>query len=162
MILKELFIIRLLSEPNISWKVLGLPACLLHTLITFQRQNRSAFEPIDKVSSQEYHVWGQMAKEARTGRQLSRSRVWGATVLLWSTSGPHMQVRERLHYESVQTTSGVENEGLPPVFIQSASYDSFYVSKWKWKWKLLSCVLLFATPWTIQSMEFSRPEYWSG
>ena len=34
---------------------------------------------------------------------------------------------------------------------------------WKqWKWKLLSCVQLFATPWTIQSMEFSRPEYWSG
>ena len=28
--------------------------------------------------------------------------------------------------------------------------------------KLLSCVQLFATPWTIQSMEFSRPEYWSG
>ena len=25
-----------------------------------------------------------------------------------------------------------------------------------------SCVRLFATPWTIQSMEFSRPEYWSG
>ena len=30
------------------------------------------------------------------------------------------------------------------------------------KWKLLSCVRLFATPWTIASMEFSRPEYWSG
>ena len=27
----------------------------------------------------------------------------------------------------------------------------------KWKWKLLSHVHLFAT----QSMEFSRPEYWS-
>ena len=27
-----------------------------------------------------------------------------------------------------------------------------------WKWKLLSRVQLFATPWTIQSMEFSRPE----
>ena len=27
-----------------------------------------------------------------------------------------------------------------------------------WKWKLLSCVWLFLTPWTIQSMEFSRPE----
>ena len=25
-----------------------------------------------------------------------------------------------------------------------------------------SHVLLFVTPWTIQSMEFSRPEYWSG
>ena len=30
------------------------------------------------------------------------------------------------------------------------------------KWKLLSCVQLFATPWTTQSMDFSRPEYWSG
>ena len=30
------------------------------------------------------------------------------------------------------------------------------------KWKSLSCVQLFATPWTIQSMEFSRPENWSG
>ena len=31
-----------------------------------------------------------------------------------------------------------------------------------WKWKLLSGVWLFATSWIIQSMEFSRPEYWSG
>ena len=31
-----------------------------------------------------------------------------------------------------------------------------------WKWKFLSCVQLFATPWTIQSMEFSWPEYRSG
>ena len=31
-----------------------------------------------------------------------------------------------------------------------------------WKWKLLSRVWLFATPRTTQSMEFSRPEYWSG
>ena len=30
------------------------------------------------------------------------------------------------------------------------------------KWKLLSRVQLFVTPWTIQSMEISRPEYWSG
>ena len=34
--------------------------------------------------------------------------------------------------------------------------------KWKWRWKLLSRVRLFATAWTMQSMEFSRPEYWSG
>ena len=32
----------------------------------------------------------------------------------------------------------------------------------KGKWKSLSRVWLFATPWAIQSMEFSRPEYWSG
>ena len=30
------------------------------------------------------------------------------------------------------------------------------------KWKLLSCVRLFANPWTTQSMEFSMPEYWCG
>ena len=28
-----------------------------------------------------------------------------------------------------------------------------------WKWKSLSRVWLLATPWSIQSMEFSRPEY---
>ena len=33
---------------------------------------------------------------------------------------------------------------------------------WKWKGKLFSRVWLFATPWTIQFMEFSRPEYWNG
>ena len=36
------------------------------------------------------------------------------------------------------------------------------VWKWKVKVKLLSRVWLFATPWTIQSMDFSRPEYWCG
>ena len=30
------------------------------------------------------------------------------------------------------------------------------------KWKSLRRVQLFASLWTIQSMEFSRPEYWSG
>ena len=33
-------------------------------------------------------------------------------------------------------------------------------SEVEWKW--LSHVWLFATPWAIQSMEFSGPEYWSG
>ena len=30
------------------------------------------------------------------------------------------------------------------------------------KRKSLSHIWLFATPWTIQTMEFTRPEYWSG
>ena len=30
------------------------------------------------------------------------------------------------------------------------------------KWKSVICVQLFATSWTIRSMEFSKPEYWSG
>ena len=32
----------------------------------------------------------------------------------------------------------------------------------KEKLKLLGRVQFFATPWTIQSMEFSRPDHWSG
>ena len=36
------------------------------------------------------------------------------------------------------------------------------VIEWMWKWKSLNHIRLFATPWNIQSMEFSRPEYWSG
>ena len=40
---------------------------------------------------------------------------------------------------------------FPPVFCN-----------WKWKWNSLSRVWLFVTPWTIESMKFSRPEYWSG
>ena len=28
--------------------------------------------------------------------------------------------------------------------------------------KVAHCVQLFATPWTIQPVEFSGPEYWSG
>ena len=30
------------------------------------------------------------------------------------------------------------------------------------KWKSHSSVQIFGTPWTICSMEFSKPEYWSG
>ena len=30
------------------------------------------------------------------------------------------------------------------------------------KWKSLSRVWFFVTPWTIRSVEFSRPEYWGG
>ena len=31
-----------------------------------------------------------------------------------------------------------------------------------WKWKWLRRVRLFVMPWTIQSMEFSRSDYWFG
>ena len=44
-------------------------------------------------------------------------------------------------------------------------YHGGYVEEVPWCGKVgksLSHVQLFATPWTIQSMEFSRPEYWSG
>ena len=46
-------------------------------------------------------------------------------------------------------------------------FSLFTIVKVKGKVKLLSCVWLFATPWTVAyqdplSMGFSRQEYWSG
>ena len=35
----------------------------------------------------------------------------------------------------------------------------FAIWKLNWKWKSLSPIQFFVTPWTIQSREFSRPEY---
>ena len=42
------------------------------------------------------------------------------------------------------------------------SYQEILWVRWVSEWKSLSRVQLFATPWTMQSMELSRPEYWSG
>ena len=51
---------------------------------------------------------------------------------------------------------------LPGIIAEciKAEHQCAYLNKWRWK--SLSHVRLFATPWTVQSMEFSRPEYWSG
>ena len=68
-------------------------------------------------------------------------------------------------------------DGSPPGspvsgILQARTLECFAISfsnawKWKVKVKLLSCVLLPATPWTaayqaLGSMGFSRQEYWSG
>ena len=48
--------------------------------------------------------------------------------------------------------------GISIDFILTAGSDITYDGKGK----LLSHIQLFVTPWTIQSMEFSRREYWNG
>ena len=81
----------------------------------------------------------------------------------------HKSVRHDLAMkQQLQTCMGMEERDQTYLLInQYASkfcrldsvpkyYDNMY------KWKLLSHVRLFATPQTIQSMDFSRPEYWSG
>ena len=47
-------------------------------------------------------------------------------------------------------------------FLTNPKDDPHSIEVWVSEWKLLSRVWLLETPWTIQSMEFSRPEYWSG
>ena len=55
------------------------------------------------------------------------------------------------------------------VFLQTSLQLTipFFTSKLfipsEWKWKSLSCIpWMDTTPWMIQSVEFFRPEYWSG
>ena len=43
-----------------------------------------------------------------------------------------------------------------------ATWKALIIKSMKGKWKSLSCVQLFVTPGTGQSMESSRLEYWSG
>ena len=49
----------------------------------------------------------------------------------------------------------LDRDGSPANLVAGADTQG----KKKWKWKSLSCVRHFVTPWAIQSMEFSRPEY---
>ena len=49
-------------------------------------------------------------------------------------------------------------DGNLRIFQSESQWKSKLLSGEKWKWKLLSRVQLFATLWTIQSMEFSRPD----
>ena len=62
------------------------------------------------------------------------------------------------HYAKLQQKS----QGLWRQWSESKTLKNFVSARFfKLKCKLLSHVRLFATPWTIQSMEFFRPEYWS-
>ena len=55
----------------------------------------------------------------------------------------------------------IELSGKPQMrYACSLYYNIFWIITILWK--SLSHIQLFATPWSIQSMGFCRPEYWSG
>ena len=103
------------------------------------------------VHMQQKFIWSETSvpfgrnQEAihQTGRDLAKKQPSSVS----SYSGKNFQALSVNGYELIGQTE-VER----PLDLHSG----------KWKWKLLSCVQLFATPWTIQSMEFSRPEYGNG
>ena len=53
------------------------------------------------------------------------------------------------------------NIGLLEGTEKTENYESSLVNDYREKSKWLGHFQLFATPWTIQSIEFSRPEHWS-
>ena len=76
---------------------------------------------------------------------------------VWSLGQEDLLEKEMATHSGVLAWEILLTEGS-----RQATVHRLQSMKVKWKWKLLSCVRLFATPWTIQSMEFSRPAYWSG
>ena len=69
-----------------------------------------------------------------------------------------------MHKESIlRVNSPVDQEqNCWKALVEGHSLPSVSMLHFISLWKLLSCVWLVVTPWAIQSMEFSRPEYWNG
>ena len=66
-------------------------------------------------------------------------------------------------YPTLLRPHGLLHARLPcPWLFPGVCSNSCPLGQWKKrKWKSFSHVWLFVNPWTIQSMKFSRPEYWS-
>ena len=95
-------------------------------------------------------------------------------LIIGSSASQNFWFRQELHCRlSCSSACGRQVEGFlcfHNCVSQSLIYLSTYLYKFyqfcfsrsEVKWKSLSHVQFFATPQTIQSMKFSRPEYWSG
>ena len=68
-----------------------------------------------------------------------------------------------LSVPKAQTTSSrCKNMDILGISIDCILTAGSGITSYDGKGKSLSCIQLFMTPWTIHSVEFSRPEYWSG
>ena len=106
---------------------------------------------------------------------LCQDRQSQARTLEWESSSssrgspwPRDRVLRLLHWQAgslpLSHLGSPRNSWLPPIECFSAAFLWPFIVSWLcvWKWRLLSRVRLFATPWTMQSIGFSRLEYWSG
>ena len=93
--------------------------------------------------------------------RVGTGQITRADVHTWGHTHTHTEVQIQIYKTSKEMEIKTE-EGFNWSFI-----NLIVKSKRKVKVKSLSCVQLFATPWTVAhqaspSMGFSRQEYWSG
>ena len=85
------------------------------------------------------------------------------TKIMASSAISSWKIDEKKKWKLRQTLFSWAPESLQIVTVDMKLKDACSLEEMKvWKWKPLSYVQLFASPWTMQSMEYSRPEYWSG
>ena len=89
--------------------------------------------------------------------QFFRGHPPASSWLPFPLSQPKPALLSTVIYLMLWTLSWCQEEGHPGT--SSPSKSAWPLRR---KWKLLNYVWVFAIPWTIQSMEFSRPGYWSG
>ena len=68
-----------------------------------------------------------------------------------------------LEWGAISFTGDLPDPGIKPESLASLELTDGFFTTWEaflstWKWRLLSRVQPFATPWTMLSMEFSRPD----
>ena len=97
--------------------------------------------------------------------------------LTWVSAHTHTHTHTHTHGKSKE--KGPEDSWIDRLILKGSSrteipiLGSAVAGEWlklwqesnfqgKSEWKSLSHIRLIATPWAVQSMEFSRPEYWSG
>ena len=79
----------------------------------------------------------------------------------------HIQREYEIETQGDDSHPQAEEKGLEQILSSWSSEGSSFADtlilyfKTPKLWKSFICVQLFATPWTTQSMEFSRPEYWN-
>ena len=148
------------------WKVLFLS--LLLCLVA--KPCPTLCDPMDYVACQAPLSVGLPRQEYWSGLpfpspgQPTRDWTWQTDSLLPSHQGsPWWQLPRSRWHGNKWTSSGTLYLKIMMAFSDSRNRNSSLPAYlFLWKWKSLSRVQLFVTPWTIQSMEFCRPEYWNG
>ena len=121
-------------------------------------------EPVQGLKHSHYplqglrlHLWQKGALSPRSSRVLSPS----PKSMLSSAyhCQPYSPAEPQAHLQTMALDLQKQDWSRVPPTLQlyKVSLNTFTSES-----ELLSHAQLFATPWTIQSMEFSRPEYWSG
>ena len=102
-----------------------------------------------QMPMQETWVWSLGGEDA-----LEKDMATHSSILAWKIPW----TEEPGGWQSLRVTKSQTQRGEYPTTIT----DKYITPSLSWKWKLLSSVRLFATPRTIESVAFSRPEHWSG